>query len=90
MIRFTNDLDAEESIVENLKMEIHMTVFHTAESLFLTVLGHFFYPAMPWLWMSTCTQNKFNNVINLWQEVGLGGIIREPEKWLRDTICTPR
>jgi len=65
MIRFTNDLDAEESIVENLKMEIHMTVFHTAESLFLTVLGHFFYPAMPWLWMSTCTQNKFNNVINL-------------------------
>jgi hypothetical protein len=41
---------------------------------------------MPWFWMSTCTQNKFNNVINLWQEKGLGAIIKEPEKWLRDLL----
>jgi hypothetical protein len=67
-------------------MEIHMMVFHSAESLFLTVLGHYFYPDMPWFWMSTCTQNKFNNIMNLWQEKGLDAIIKEPEKWLRDAL----
>jgi hypothetical protein len=86
MLRFPKDIDSDEFIFENLKMEIHMLVFHSAESLFLTVLGHYFYPAMPWFWMSTCTQNKFNNIINLWQEKGLGAIIKEPEKWLRDML----
>jgi hypothetical protein len=86
MLHFPKDIDSDEFIIENLKMEIHMMVFHSAESLFLTVLGHYFYPAMPWFWMSTCTQNKFNNVINLWQEKGLGAIIKEPEKWLRDLL----
>jgi hypothetical protein len=86
MLRFPKDVDSDEFIIENLKMEIHMMVFHSAESLFLTVLGHYFHPAMPWFWMSTCTQNKFNNIMNLWQEKGLEGIIEEPEKWLRDIL----
>ena len=85
-LRFPKDIDSDEFIVENLKMEIHMMVFHSAESLFLTVLAHYFYPAMPWFWVSTCTQNKFNNVMNLWQEKGLEAIIKEPEKWLRDIL----
>lgn len=86
ILRFPKDIDCDEFIIENLKMEIHMMVFHSAESLFLTVLGHYFYPAMPWFWMSTCTQNKFNNIMNLWQEKGLDVIIKEPEKWLRDIL----
>jgi hypothetical protein len=86
MLRFPKDIDSDEFIIENLKMEIHMMVFHSAESLFLTVLGHYFYPAMPWFWMSTCTQNKFNNITNLWQEKGLDAIIKEPETWLRDIL----
>ena len=86
VLRFPKDIDSDELIIENLKMEIHMIVFHSAESLFLTVLGHYFYSAMPWFWMSTCTQNKFNNIINLWQEKGLDAIIKEPEKWLRDIL----
>ncbi len=86
MLRFPKDIDSDKFIIENLKMEIHMMVFHSAESLFLTVLGHYFYPAMPWFWMSTCTQNKFNNILNLWQEKGLDAIIKEPEKWLRDIL----
>ena len=86
MLRFPKDIDSDEFIIENLKMEIHMMVFHSAESLFLTVLGHYFYPAMPWFWMSTCTQNKFNNIMNLWQEKGLDAIIKEPETWLRDIL----
>jgi hypothetical protein len=88
MLRFPKDIDTDDFIIENLKMEIHMMVFHSAESLFLTVLGHYFYPTMPWFWMSICTQNKFNNIMNLWEEKGLGSIIKEiePEKWLRDTL----
>ncbi len=86
MLRFPKDVDSDESIIENLKMEIHMMVFHSAESLLLTVLGHYFYPAVPWFWMSTCTTNKFNNIMNLWQGKGLDAIIEEPEKWLRDTL----
>jgi hypothetical protein len=86
ILHFHKDIDSDELIIENLKMEIHMMVFHSAESLLLTVLGHYFYPAMPWFWMSTCTQNKFNNIMNLWQEKGLDAIIKEPEKWLRDIL----
>ena len=86
ILRFPKDIDSDEFIIENLKMEIHMMVFHSAESLFLIVLGHYFYPAVPWFWMSTCTQNKFNNIMNLWQERGLDAIIKEPEKWLRDIL----
>lgn len=86
MIRYPKDIDSDEFIIENLKMEIHMTVFHSAESLFLTVLGHYFYPASPWFWMSICTQTKFNNIMNLWQEKGLDAIIKEPEEWLRDIL----
>jgi hypothetical protein len=85
-LRLPKDNDTDDCIIENLKMEIHMMVFHSAESLFLTVLGHYFYPDMPWFWMSTCTQNKFNNIMNLWQEKGLDAIIKEPEKWLRDAL----
>jgi hypothetical protein len=86
MLRFPKDTDSDEFIIENLKMEIHMMVFHSAESLLLTVLGHNFYPAVPLFWMSTCTTNKFNNIMNLWQEKGLESIIKEPEKWLRDIL----
>ena len=86
MLRFAKDVDSDEFIIENLKMEIHMMVFHSAESLFMTVLGHYFYPPMPWFWMSICTQNKFNNIMNLWQEKGLDAIINEPKKWLRDIL----
>jgi hypothetical protein len=86
MIRYPKDIDSDEFIIENLKMEIHMTVFHSAESLFLTVLGHYFYAEMPWFWMSICTQTKFNNIMNLWQEKGLDAIIKEPEEWLRDKL----
>jgi hypothetical protein len=85
-LRLPKDNDTDDCIIENLKMEIHMMVFHSAESLFLTILGHYFYPDMPWFWMSTCTQNKFNNIMNLWQEKGLDAIIKEPEKWLRDAL----
>jgi len=86
LLHFPKDIDSDEFVIENLKMEIHMMVFHSAESLLMTVLGHYFYPAMPWFWMSTCTQNKFNNIINLWQGNGLEAIIKEPEKWLRDIL----
>jgi hypothetical protein len=86
MLHFPKDVDSDEFIIENLKMEIHMMVFHSAESLLLTVLGHYFYPDVPWFWMSTCTTNKFNNIMNLWQGKGLDAIIKEPEKWLRDTL----
>jgi hypothetical protein len=85
-LRFSKDIDTDEYIIENLKMEIHMMVFHSAESLFLTVLGNYFHPDLPWFWMSTCDQNKFNNIMKLWQKNGLDAIIKEPEKWLRDAL----
>lgn len=84
---FSEDYDSDEFIIENLKMEIHMMVFHSAESLFLTILGHYFCPAVPWFWMSTCDQTKLNTIMNIWQEEkGVEAIIKEPEKWLRDAL----
>lgn len=70
-LRTPKDIDTDDYIIENLKMEIHMIVFHSAESLFLTVLGHHFYPPSPWFWISTCKQDKFYQLMNLWKEKGL-------------------
>jgi hypothetical protein len=69
-LRSPKDIDSDEYIIKNLKMEIHMMVFHSAESLFLTVLGNYFHPALRWFWMSTCDQNKFNSIMKLWQKKG--------------------
>jgi hypothetical protein len=86
-LRSEKDIETDEYIIQNLKMEIHMMVFHSAESLFLTILGHYFYPTLPWFWMSTCSQNKFNKILNMWSKnKGLGSVIKEPEQWLRDVF----
>jgi len=85
-IRNEKDIDTDDYIIENLKMEIHMIVFHSAESLFLTVLGHLFYRHSPWFWISSCKQRKFYYFMNLWKEKGLEGIINEPEEWLRERL----
>jgi hypothetical protein len=83
---FPKDIDIDELIIENLKMEIHMSVFHSAESLFYTVLGHKIHPELPWFWMTVTGQGKFNNIMNIWQESGLEAIIKEPEIWLRNAL----
>ena len=38
-IKFNPDYTPNESIVERFKMEIHMAVFHSAETLFLILLA---------------------------------------------------
>jgi hypothetical protein len=88
-LRTPNDTDSDDYIIENLKMEIHMIVFHSAESLFLTTLGHYFYPAAPWLWMSACDQKKSLIIMEFWEAKGLDAIIKQPqeaEEWLRETL----
>src|SRR4051794_10096551 len=36
-LRFEEDEDLDEYILDNLKMELHMMVFHSSESLFLNI-----------------------------------------------------
>jgi hypothetical protein len=88
-LRTEKDIDSDDYIIENLKMEIHMILFHSAESLFLTVLGHYFYSAAPWLWMSSCKQRTSRDIMNVWKAKGLQAIIKKPggaEGWLRETL----
>jgi hypothetical protein len=46
-LRFEGDRSSEQGIIDNLKMELHMMVFHSVETLFLNVFSMVFMPSLP-------------------------------------------
>lgn len=85
-LRFEGDRDSDQTVLENLKMELHMMVFHSAETLFLNVLSMVFMPLFPWIWISRCETDRLHHLINIVHEKGLSGIQVAPELWLRDNL----
>ena len=47
-LKFKGDIYSEV-IAENLKMELHMTVFHSSESLFRIIFSIIKMPELPWI-----------------------------------------
>lgn len=85
-LRFNEDKDSDEYILENLKMEFHMMTFHSSESLLLIILSAIHNPTLPWVWLSRC---KLGTQIDLFQKLashGLQAFIEKPEVWLRDNL----
>lgn len=85
-IPFELNRDSPDYIIENLKMEMHMMVFHSAESLFLHVLGRYLQPDCPWCWVSSCSQDKTRRLISIIGEKGISSIIANSEQWFRDVL----
>ena len=85
-VRFDPDNTLDESIVERFKMEIHMTVFHSAETLFLILLGFLYEPKSIPFWITRCTSPQLQQYIEKLSKEGLGGFITDPHKWLRDVL----
>lgn len=85
-LHFSLDRDTDEYIVDNLKMEVHMMVFHSAESLLLHLLGRYFFPDCPWCWVSNCKQWKARVLISMIAKESIASIIPSPEQWLRDVL----
>ena len=54
-LRFEGDNDSEETTVDNLKMDLHMMVFHSSETLFLNIFSIANMRQLPWIWISRCS-----------------------------------
>jgi hypothetical protein len=85
-LRFEEDRDIDEYILENLKMELHMMVFHSSESLFLNIFAIIYQPNFPWVWVSRCSFQKLNDLIDKVKRKGLSLLKENPEIWLRDNL----
>jgi hypothetical protein len=70
-LKFEGDKDTDEVIIYNLKLELHMTVFHSSETLFLNIFSMIFKPDFPWIWISRCKSKKLYNLI---ETVGKDGL----------------
>jgi len=85
-LRFNEDNDSDEYILENLKMELHMMTFHSSESLLLIILSAIHNPTLPWIWLSRC---KLSTQIDLFQKLashGLKAFVEQPEVLLRGNL----
>ena len=85
-VRFKPDVTLDESIVERFKMEVHMTVFHSAETLFLILLGFLYEPQSIPFWITRCTSNELHGYIEKLSKEGLSSFITNPNDWLRDIL----
>ena len=85
-IRFEGDKDTEETVVSNMKMELHMMVFHSSETLFLNIFSIVKMPLSPWVWISRCDPNTLHALIDTVARRGLAGLQGSPEIWLRDNL----
>ena len=94
-LRFEGDRDSDQTILDNLKLELHMMVFHSAETLFLNVFSIVFMPTLPWVWISRCESKRLYELIDIMQEKGLSGIQdlletksekKQPEVGLRENL----
>jgi hypothetical protein len=82
-VKFQEDRYDEDVILQSLKMELHMSVFHSTESLFRQVFSIIYNPELPWIWIARCQPRDLLDLINKTKEEGLASIEQSPEEWLR-------
>jgi hypothetical protein len=85
-IRYEHDNDLDESIIENFKLEIHMSVFHSAETLFLILFGCLYEPKGVPVWISRCSSENLHNLIEQLAKGGLESFITNSDEWLRTLL----
>lgn len=85
-IKYPHDITLDETIIENFKLDIHMSVFHSAETLFLVLFGFMYEPNSVSVWISRCSNTKLWELIKQLSENGLDHFIKNSEEFLRSLI----
>lgn len=85
-LKFEGDNDSEEVILYNLKMELHMAVYHSSETLFLNIFSIIFMPSFPWIWTSRRRPWELYDLIKTVGKEGLSKLGPSPEIWLRENL----
>jgi hypothetical protein len=85
-LKFAGDIYSDDVIVENLKMELHMTVFHSTQSLFRIIFSITSMPELPWIWIARCGHKELYDLIEQVKSDGLSSIQNSPEIWLRANL----
>ena len=65
ILKYEEDIYSEEVINENLKLELHMSVFHSSESLFRIIFAITKMPNFPWIWIAKCSPQELNDLIRI-------------------------
>jgi hypothetical protein len=82
-VMYDHDKDLERTVIENFKLEIHMSVFHSAETLFRVLFGCLYEPnALP-VWMARCSSDTIRSYIERLAKGGLEDFITDPDDWLK-------
>jgi hypothetical protein len=85
-LKFEGDKDSDEVISYNLKMELHMAVFHSPETLFLNIFSIIFMPSFQWIWISRCRSNVLHGLTKIVGKKGLSKLAQSPEIGLRENL----
>lgn len=76
-----------EYILDNFKMDIHMMVFHSAESLFLNIMAAIFNPDYPWVFLAKCTPERLNSFIKQIAKDGIEKVLAPaPVQFMRELM----
>lgn len=85
-LRQQQDIYTPEVINENLKMELHMSIYHSSESLFRIIFSIVKMPEVPWIWIARCSATQLYELIKQLKDSGLASLSENPEVWLRQAL----
>lgn len=80
------DIYDDDVILQALKMELHMSSFHSTESLFRQVFSIIYNPELPWIWIARCHHTRLSDLIEKAKKGGLTALAANPEDWLRTNL----
>jgi hypothetical protein len=80
------DIYDDQVILQALKMELHMSSFHSTESLFRQVFAIIYNPQLPWIWIARCHHTRLSTLIEKTKKGGLAALAVNPEEWLRANL----
>lgn len=81
-VKYPHDITLDETIIENFKLDIHMSVFHSAETLFLVLFGFLYEPNSIPVWISRCSNTKLWELIKQFSDNGLDHFVTNSEEFL--------
>ncbi|MGI0027632.1 MAG: hypothetical protein ACREAD_07310 [Nitrosopumilaceae archaeon] len=80
------DGESVDSLKSSFEMDMHMSVFHSSETLFLILFGFIEQPRYMWAWVSNCDSKDLYKMIKKLRDKGLGSFIKNTQQKIRDFL----
>lgn len=80
------DNESIDSLKSSFEMDMHMSVFHSSETLFLILFGFIEQPRYMWAWVSNCESKDLYEMIEKLRDKGLELFIKNTRQQIRDFL----